>query len=184
MSYDLYENLARHTLETVLYDFRAMKKLGDGALAQLDDESIGWAPDSESNSASVIVKHLAGNMISRWTDFLNSDGEKPYRNRDHEFVDDVADLEALRALWENGWSVVFGALEPLAPEDLMREVTIRGQPHTVLQAIHRQISHYAYHTGQLVYVAKARKSADWRTLSIPKGGSVGFNERMNEQFGK
>lgn len=175
--------LARHTLETALADFRSMKKLGDGALAQLDDESIGWTPDPESNSAAVIVKHMAGNMISRWTDFLTTDGEKPDRNRDGEFVDDVPDLQTLTAIWEKGWGVLFGALEPLQPDDLLREVTIRGQPHTVLQAIHRQISHYAYHVGQLVYVAKARKSADWQTLSIPRGGSSGFNREMRQKYG-
>jgi hypothetical protein len=180
------ENVARHTLETVIDDFRAIKKLGDGALAQLDDDddAMRWVPDAESNSAAVVVKHMAGNMVSRWTDFLTTDGEKPDRNRDEEFVDDVESLEALRKIWENGWGVLFGALERLTPEHLMQEVTIRGQLHTVLQAIHRQISHYACHTGQLVYVAKARKSAGWQTLSIPRGGSSGFNETMHKQSGR
>ncbi|WP_123039785.1 DUF1572 family protein [Cohnella candidum] len=176
-------DLASVVLETVLYDFRAMKKLGEGALAQLDDESVGWAPDGESNSAAVIVKHMAGNMISRWTDFLTSDGEKPSRKRDDEFIDDVSGLQEVMALWESGWGVLFEALEPLRPEDLLREVTIRGQPHTVLQAIHRQISHYAYHVGQLVYAAKARKSGEWKSLSIPRGQSAGFNDAMARKFG-
>lgn len=178
------ETLGAHILELALYDFRAMKKLGDGALAQLDDETIGWAPDGESNSAAVIVKHMAGNMISRWTDFLTTDGEKPDRNRDEEFVDDIATLAELQAVWEKGWGVLFGALEPLQTGDLMRRVTIRGQPHTVLQAIHRQLSHYAYHVGQLVYVAKARKSADWKTLSIARGRSAGFNNAMSGRYGR
>jgi len=174
-------DLALHVLETSVSDFNGQKKLGDAAIAQLDEHGVNWTPDPESNSAAVIVKHMSGNMISRWTDFLNADGEKPGRNRDDEFVDDVSGLAQLREIWEQGWAVLFDALNGLKPEDLLRRVAIRGQPHTVLQAIHRQISHYGYHVGQLVYVAKAYKSSDWSTLSIAKGESSKFNDKMRNQ---
>jgi hypothetical protein len=176
-----HHTLAKHVLEASIADFKGLKSLGDRAITQLDEDGISWAPDAESNSVAVIVKHVSGNMISRWTDFLTSDGEKPDRNRDDEFVDDVADMESLKAIWEKGWAVVFHALDGLQPEDLLRTVTIRGQAHTVLQAIHRQICHYGYHVGQIVYVAKANKSAEWQTLSIPKGGSEKFNVKMTQQ---
>jgi hypothetical protein len=175
--------LAAHTLQTILSDFHGIKKLGDGALAQLQDDAIGWAPAPESNSASVIVKHMSGNMISRWTDFLTSDGEKPGRSRDDEFVDDIVNRAQLLEIWEHGWNVLFQTLESLQPDDLLREVKIRDQSHTVLQAVHRQIAHYAYHTGQLVYVTKSHKTTDWKTLSIAKGESAKFNSSMNEKFG-
>ncbi|KIL37175.1 hypothetical protein SD71_00040 [Cohnella kolymensis] len=170
--------LAKHVLETAIAEFNGVKSLGDRAMAQLDASGMFWTPEPESNSIAVIVKHMAGNMISRWTDFLTSDGEKTDRNRDEEFVDDIADTDTLKALWEKGWAVVFEALNGLQPEDLLRTVTIRGKAHTVLQAIDRQISHYSYHAGQIVYAAKANKSAEWQTLSIPKGGSDKFNEKM------
>jgi hypothetical protein len=170
--------LATHFIETSIADFKSQKLLGDRALSQLDDSGIAWSPDPESNSIAIIVKHVAGNMISRWTDFLTTDGEKPDRNRDDEFVDDIQDLDRLKEIWEKGWVVLFHALKELNPEDVLRTVTIRGQTHSVLQAIHRQISHYGYHVGQIVYIAKALKSADWQTLSIAKGGSGKFNEGM------
>jgi len=175
-------DLAAHALETSIADFRSQKKLGDRAMAQLDGAGFLWRPGPESNSVAVIVKHMAGNMISRWTDFLRADGEKPDRDRDGEFVDDAPDPARVKERWEQGWAALFGALESLMPEDLTKEVAIRGQPHTVLQAIHRQISHYGYHVGQIVYVAKAYKSAGWHTLSIAKGGSAGFNSKMEESF--
>lgn len=170
--------LAMHVLETTIAGFRSVKVLGDRAIAQLQEDGLHWTPEVDSNSVAVIVKHVAGNMVSRWTDFLTSDGEKPDRNRDKEFEDDISDLVNLKALWEKGWAVLFHALEALQPEDLLQTVTIRGQDHTVMQAIHRQISHYSYHVGQIVYVAKAHKSAEWQTLSIAKGGSDKFNESM------
>ncbi|MCC3372769.1 DUF1572 family protein [Cohnella sp. REN36] len=171
--------VAAHLLETSVQDFKSMKKLGDGALSQFDAAGIHWKPEPESNSAAIIVKHMAGNMVSRWTDFLTTDGEKPDRDRDDEFDAGELDPDGLLALWEHGWAILFGALEALTPDDVLRTVAIRGQPHTVLQAIHRQISHYGYHVGQLVYVAKAYRSSDWRTLSIPKGKSQAFNDAMN-----
>jgi hypothetical protein len=170
--------LAQHMLETSIADFRSQKSLGDRALSQLDEAAVGWSPDPESNSIAIIVKHVSGNMISRWTDFLATDGEKHDRNRDDEFIDDIEGLAQLTQIWEKGWAVLFDTLEKLTPDDLMRTVTIRGKAHTVLQAIHRQISHYGYHVGQIVYVAKANKSAEWQTLSIAKGGSGNFNESM------
>ncbi|MFC5471618.1 DUF1572 family protein [Cohnella suwonensis] len=175
---DYASDLASHALATSIATFRSQKSLGDRALAQLDDAAVGWTPEPENNSVAVIVKHVSGNMISRWTDFLTSDGEKPWRERDGEFVDDVGSLERLKELWELGWSALFGALEALRPDDLLRTVYIRGQAHTALEAINRQISHYGYHVGQIVYVAKAYKSAGWNTLSIAKGQSRSFNEEM------
>ena len=170
--------LAQHMLATTIADFRSQKSLGDRALSQLEESGISWSPDPESNSIAVIVKHVSGNMVSRWTDFLTTDGEKPDRDRDNEFVEDIVSLEDLLKIWEKGWAVLFDSLEKLKPDDLMSTVMIRGQAHTVIQAIHRQISHYGYHVGQIVYVAKANKSAQWQTLSIAKGGSDKFNERM------
>jgi hypothetical protein len=170
--------LANHVLETTIAGFRSLKSLGDRAIAQLDEVSLHWSPDKESNSVAIIVKHVAGNMISRWTEFLTTDGEKPNRNRDEEFEDDINDMESLNVLWEKGWNVLFDTLDRLEPNDLLQNVTIRGQALTVIQAINRQVSHYGYHVGQIVYVAKAKKSADWQTLSIAKGGSNKFNENM------
>jgi hypothetical protein len=162
--------LAKHVLETTITSFKSLKSLGDGALSQLDEESLHWALDKESNNIAIIVKHVSGNMLSRWKDFLTTDGEKPNRNRDDEFVDDIETLASLIETWEKGWTVLFHALEALQPEDLLRTVTIRGQDLTVIQAINRQTSHYGYHVGQIVYMAKAYKSAGWQTLSIAKSG--------------
>ena len=176
------KELAKHYLEDALKVFRNYKKLGDGAMAQLSDEEIFRALDAEMNSVALNVKHMAGNMRSRWTDFLTTDGEKPDRNRDSEFVLDesVTRAEVLR-WWEEGWRTVFAALEPLQPEDLAREVTIRGEPHTVVMAINRQLAHYAYHTGQIVFLAKHFKSAEWRSLSIPRNRSEAFNQSMQDR---
>jgi len=154
--------------------FRNYKKLAEKAMAQITDEQLGTALDSEMNSIAIIVKHMAGNMRSRWTDFLNSDGEKPGRNRDSEFVDAPATREALLAIWEEGWQSLFNALEPLGEEDLRQTVTIRGEAHSVMQAINRQIAHYAYHCGQIVLLAKHFKSEGWESLSIPRGRSGAF----------
>jgi uncharacterized damage-inducible protein DinB len=154
--------------------FRNYKKLAEKAMAQITDEQLGAVLDSEMNSIAVIVKHMAGNMRSRWTDFLNSDGEKPGRNRDGEFVDAPTTREALLEIWEEGWQSLFSALEPLAEEDLTRTITIRGEAHSVMQAINRQIAHYAYHCGQIILLAKHFKSDGWKSLSIPRGQSGAF----------
>jgi hypothetical protein len=166
---------AVHYLDEAHRQMRGHKRLAEGAMAQLKDEELFGTLDPESNSIAVIVKHMAGNMRSRFTDFLTSDGEKPDRYRDQEFELSSATTRAdLTKWWEEGWARVFEAIESLKPEDLMRTVTIRGEPHTVLQAVNRQVAHYAYHTGQIVFLAKHFRSGKWRSLSIPRGKSEEF----------
>jgi hypothetical protein len=168
-------DIASVYLEEAHRQMRGHKRLAEGAMAQLKDDELFILPDPESNSIAVIVKHMAGNMRSRFTDFLTSDGEKPDRYRDQEFELSPATTRAdLTKWWEEGWACVFAALEALKPEDVTRTVTIRGEPHTVLQAINRQIAHYAYHTGQIVFLAKHIRSSKWKTLSIPKGRSEDY----------
>jgi hypothetical protein len=163
------DTIAQHYLAEAIDEFRKLKKLGERALHQLDGAQFFVSPDPESNNIAIIVKHLAGNMRSRWTDFLTTDGEKPDRHRDQEFViDSNTTRDDVMKWWEQGWQFVFTALEPLRPEDLMRTVTIRQEPHTVVQAINRQLSHYASHIGQIIYLAKHLKSSDWKTLSVPR----------------
>ncbi len=164
--------LAAHWLEDAALQFRKLKKLADGALAQVADADLFRAIDSESNSIAVVVKHLAGNLRSRWTAFLTTDGEKPDRDRDSEFELAAADTrEALLARWEEGWARLFAALAPLSEQDALAEVRIRGEAHTVMQAVHRQLTHYAYHVGQVVFLARHFAGARWTSLSIPKGKS-------------
>jgi len=165
-------------LEDSLAVFRVYKSLGDRAMAQVSDEQLQLAIDPESNSIATIVKHLAGNMRSRWTDFLTSDGEKPDRNRDSEFEAPPATRAALLELWEAGWRSVFSALEPLKDSDLERTVYIRNEPHSVMQAINRQVAHYALHIGQIIFLAKHLQSSRWVSLSIPRGKSGDFNTRV------
>jgi hypothetical protein len=165
-------DVAAAYLEEVRRSFRGHKRLAEGAISQLNDEQLHVQIEAESNSVAIVMRHLAGNMRSRFTDFLTSDGEKPDRNRDGEFDESVRpSREELMKAWEDGWAIVFGAIESLKPEDLLKTVTIRQEPHTVLQAINRQVAHYAYHVGQIVFVAKHLKSAEWKSLSIPKGQS-------------
>jgi hypothetical protein len=147
-------------------------------MAQLSDEQLQLAIDPESNSIAIIVKHLAGNMRSRWTDFLTTDGEKPDRNRDSEFDAAPATRAALMELWEAGWQCVSTALEPLNDSDLERTVYIRNEPHSVMQAINRQVAHYALHIGQIIFLAKHLQSSRWVWLSIPRGKSGDFNARV------
>jgi hypothetical protein len=158
--------------------FNHYKKLGEGALAQVSDEQLFAALDPEMNSIAVIVNHMAGNMRSRWTDFLHSDGEKPDRNRDREFEPPPANRAAVMALWTSGWQCLFDALEPLSEADIDRSVLIRGEPHSVMQAVNRQIAHYAYHVGQIVFLAKHLQSANWKSLSVPRGKSEEFNRKV------
>jgi hypothetical protein len=158
--------------------FRTFKKLTERAIEQVPDERLFTALDPESNSIAVIVKHIAGNMRSRWTDFLSTDGEKPDRNRDTEFEDPPATRAALLEMWEEGWARVFQALDPLSDADLSRTVYIRGEPHSVMQAINRQVAHYAMHTGQIVFLAKHFAHQDWRPLTVPRGKSAEFNQRV------
>ena len=158
--------------------FRYYKSLADQALAQVTDEQLFLVLDGEMNSIAVIIKHMAGNMRSRWTDFLTSDGEKPDRQRDSEFVDPPSTREALLAAWEEGWNCLFQALEPLSEQDMQRTVTIRGEAHSVMQAINRQLAHYSYHCGQIVFLAKHFNHAGWQSLTVPRGQSGRFNERV------
>lgn len=174
------DTLAREFLESILKRFENLKELGDGALAQLNDEDVVYAPDPETNSIAVTVQHVHGNMLSRWTDFLTSDGDKPWRDRDGEFEARGLGVEATRGLWEEGWACTLGTLRSLRPDDLLREVTIRGQPLTVLDAIHRQIAHYGYHIGQIVLLAKHRRGAEWKTLSIARGASGQYVPRPRD----
>ena len=155
-------------IEDSLEVFRTYKKLGERAMEQVSDDQLFAVLDEENNSIAIIVKHIAGNMRSRWTDFLTTDGEKPDRNRDSEFEDPPATREALMQVWEQGWRHVFSALEPLSDADLGRTVSIRGEAHSVMQAITRQIGHYAQHIGQIVLLAKHFRAGAWNTLSIPR----------------
>jgi hypothetical protein len=165
-------DLAAHYLDEAHRQMRGHKRLAEGAMAQLKDEELFITLDPESNSVAVIVKHMAGNMRSRFTDFLTSDGEKADRRRDQEFELNPTTTRAdLTKWWEEGWACLFAAIEALKPEDVMRTVTIRGEPHTVLQAVNRQVAHYAYHTGQIVFLAKHIRSSKWKSLSIPRGKS-------------
>lgn len=175
-------------LNTARTQFAYYKSLGDKTLAQVPDAALGWRYLPQSNSLTTLVLHLGGNMLSRWTDFLTSDGEKEWRNRDAEFEDQDLDRAALTDLWERGWNCLFGALDGLTEEDLGRIVYIRNQGHTVAEAILRQLAHYSYHVGQMVMIGKMVCDADWQSLSIPRGGSQVFNsekfaqEKRREHF--
>jgi len=165
-------SLGDRYLADVRSEFARLKAQAERALAQVSDAQLQTTLDPESNSLAILIQHVAGNMISRWTDFLGSDGEKPDRNRDGEFeAHDGRDRAALMALWERGWSCLFGALGSLGPDDLLRTVTIRGEAFFAIEAIQRQLSHYAAHIGQMVFLAKHLAGERWRTLSIPRGAS-------------
>ena len=165
-----------HCLEDAIGQFRKYRQLAAGALAQVEDADFFRTLDAESNSIALIVKHVAGNMRSRWTDFLTTDGEKSDRDRDAEFERGPRDTrESVLARWEDGWDLLFAALAPLTEADLVRQVPIRGEPHTVLQAVHRQLTHYAYHVGQIVFLARHFAGGRWKSLSIPKGRSKDFD---------
>ena len=173
------DTIGSHFLSEALASLRATKRQAERAMAQVGDEDFFRTLDPESNSIALIVKHMSGNMRSRWTDFLTSDGEKPDRHRDTEFEQHEDDTrEALMRRWEEGWALVFAAVEPLAEEDLLRTVTIRAEPHSVLKAINRQLTHYAHHAGQIVLLAKHYASSEWKTLSVPRGQTEAFNEKM------
>jgi len=169
-------------IDEVFRSLRGHKRLADGAIAQLSNEQFFATPDPESNSVAIIIKHLAGNMRSRFTNFLTTDGEKPDRNRDREFVmHNGAEREELLTSWEQNWQLVFETLNSLHPDDLERTVTVRGEPHSVLQAINRQVAHYAYHVGQIVFLAKHLQGVEWKTLSVPKGQSEQYNAELQKQ---
>jgi len=165
----MINNLGKHYLENSIHEFRKLKDLGDKSFSQIKDEDFFWSPDEESNSIAIIVRHLSGNMISRWTDFLTTDGEKKNRKRDEEFERIFyTDKDDVISRWEKGWYRLFKTLESLTEEDLLKEVKIRKEPHTVIQAINRQLTHYAYHIGQIVYISKHLESSKWKSLSIPR----------------
>jgi hypothetical protein len=162
-------------LTSVLTRFKAVKSLGDRAMAQLDDGDLHWSPGPEINSIAVIVRHMHGNMLSRWTDFLTMDGEKPWRERNGEFDENKRESrDALLLLWDEGWRSVFDAIEALKPPDLLEAITIRGEAMPALDAIERQLAHYGYHVGQIVYIARMRRGAEWHTLSIARGASKSY----------
>jgi Protein of unknown function (DUF1572) len=165
-------------MSVVVDELEKIKKLADKAIVQLGDDQLHVAIDPESNSVAVIMRHMAGNMRSRWIDFLTSDGEKPDRMRDREFEETHASRETLIAEWEHGWQCVFDAVRPLTDADLQRTVVVRSEPHSVYQAISRQIAHYAGHAYQILFLAKHLLGPDWKTLSIPRGQSEEFNQRM------
>lgn len=158
--------------------FRSNKGWADKAVAQLPDEKLHVALDPNTNSVAVIMKHVAGNLLSRWTDFLTSDGEKPWRNRDDEFVDSFADRRELLDYWEQGWGRLFATLDALMPEDLGKTVAIRGEPHSVPLAVHRSLSHCGYHVGQIILIARVLAGDNWQTITIPRGASATFNQKV------
>ncbi|SFO51178.1 Protein of unknown function [Chitinophaga sp. YR627] len=168
-------------LDSVLKRIAYYKSLGDQTITVLTEQQLYWQPEGEPNSICLIIKHMSGNMRSRWTDFLTSDGEKPWRNRDLEFEADGLSAAAIKQLWEDGWKCMLDAISALQPEDLEKTVYIRSEPHIVIDAINRQLAHLPYHVGQIVYIGKMIKKNDWQSLSIPKGKSQDFNQEM---FGK
>ena len=177
----MVEEIVQNYRADAVESFRNYKKLAERAMEQVTDEEFFAAFDAEANSIAMVVKHIAGNQISRWTDFLTSDGEKPDRNRDGEFEIIGDTRESLIEFWERGWKTLFEAVEPLTVEDFSRTVTIRGEPHTVVEALNRQLTHYAYHIGQIVLLAKHFRGADWKTLSVPKNRSAEFNKFLAEK---
>ena len=158
--------------------FHYYKKLAERAIEQITDQQLFEVMDEEMNSIAIMMKHMAGNMHSRWTNFLTTDGEKPDRNRDGEFIAPPSSRAELLRAWDGGWQCVFSALEPLSESDLTRKVTIRGEEHSVMQAVNRQIAHYAYHVGQVVFLAKHFQHAGWKSLSVPRNRSAEFNQRV------
>jgi len=162
-------------LKSAKRQFLMYKGLGEKAMAQMSDESLGWQANEDSNSVITIVKHLWGNMLSRWTDFLTTDGEKPWRQRDAEFDNDKWSREELLKKWEEGWQCLFSALDSITDDDLEKIIYIRNEGHTILEAINRQIAHYSYHVGQIVYLAKLTSKNDWQSLSIPRNASAEYN---------
>jgi uncharacterized damage-inducible protein DinB len=176
-----------HTIAAAYLDeafraFRGYKRMAEGALTQLSDQDFFHLPDPESNSVALVVKHIAGNLRSRWTDFLTTDGEKPDRNRDQEFIIAPADTRAeLMRRWEESFARVFETLQGLKPEDLTRTVYIRQEAHTVMQAINRSLAHIVYHVGQIVFLGKHLRGAEWKTLSVPRGKSAEYNAKPLEE---
>ncbi|MDQ8142708.1 DUF1572 domain-containing protein [Chryseobacterium sp. CFS15] len=162
--------------------FQYYKMLGDKSFEQLSDEQIFWQFNQESNSIAIIVKHVAGNMLSRWTNFLTEDGEKPWRNRDEEFLNTFQSKAEVLDYWEKGWKCLFEALSQINDQNLYSTIYIRNEGHSVIDAVFRQLAHYPYHIGQIVFIAKMMKNDDWKTLSIARNKSQDFNNEMKEKF--
>lgn len=173
-----YEALGKAVIDGAVASFRANKGWADKAVAQLPDDKLHLALDPNTNSIAVIMKHVAGNLLSRWTDFLTTDGEKPWRNRDDEFVDTFTSRAELTAYWESGWQRLFDSLAGLSAADLCRTITIRGEPHTVPLAIDRSLSHCGYHVGQVILIARILAGDKWTTITIPRGASASVNQRV------
>lgn len=168
-------------LNSVLKQFKYYKMLGEKAMEQLQDEQLFWQYNEESNSIAILVNHITGNMLSRFTDFLTDDGEKPWRNRDAEFTNPFNNKEELMNRWNEGWECLLKTLEQLSDADLERIVYIRNDGHTIIEAINRQLAHYPYHIGQMVFIAKMLKNEDWQTLSIARNKSAEYNSRKFSQ---
>lgn len=165
-------------LDSIKKQFRAYKKMGDNTFSQLSEEELNHVSATDSNSIAIIVKHMHGNLVSRFTNFLTEDGEKPWRQREEEFNPAQAlSKDKLLQLWEEGWNCLFQALDQMEPDDLSKTVTIRAEPHSALDAINRQLAHHAAHVGQIVYIGKMYRQANWQSLSIPRGGTASFNEK-------
>jgi len=171
-------DIASDFVASIVNAFEANKRLADRAVEQLPDDKLGIALDTNTNSIAVIMKHVAGNLLSRWTDFLTTDGEKPWRDRDDEFVDTFATRDELIACWESGWQRLFDALAGLTAEDVGRTVTIRGEPHSVPLAVQRSLAHCGYHVGQIVLIARILAGDAWATITIPRGASASYNQRV------
>ncbi len=174
-------NFQENYLSSVKFEFNRYKTMGDKTFAQLTDEDILWTYSETDNSIAIIVKHLVGNMLSRWTHFLTEDGEKPWREREMEFEAPYTSKNDMIAAWEKGWSCLFDALDSIDSSNFDTKIKIRNKEHTVIEAINRQLAHYSSHVGQLVFIGKMLKGPQWKSLSIPKGGSEAFNKKM---FGK
>lgn len=169
-------DIQQHFLDNARKLFLYYRTLGDKTIAQLNYDELQWQTEEEANSIAIIVKHMSGNMLSRWTDFLTADGEKSWRHRDQEFIDTLHDKQEVVDCWNKGWDCVFDALNPLTGEDMTRTIYIRGEGHSIVEAIQRQMTHYAYHVGQMIVMAKMMKGKDWQSLSIPRGKSEEFNK--------
>jgi hypothetical protein len=161
-------NIGSEYLKTIMQRFTEAKITAEKAMEQLTETELFWSPNEESNSVATIVKHMNGNMVSRWTDFFTTDGEKSNRNRDDEFVNDIQTKEQMMELWEIGWYTFLNALKSIEEKQLLNTITIRNEPHSVIEAIERQMYHYSYHIGQIIYIAKILRSSDWKTLTIPR----------------
>lgn len=178
---DLSDKLGQLVIDAAIDMFRSQKRMADRAIEQVTFEQLRFQPDPETNSAAIIMKHLAGSMRSRWTDFLTSDGEKPWRDRDDEFVDRYKDEKELLRDWEAGWSILFKTMEGLSPKDLTTTVLIRDEPESVIGVINRQLAHYGYHLGQLVWLCRAQAGENWSILTVPKGGASELTPKEDEE---